>query len=37
MRLEIREISNTVGEKWLKIDVIDNGKGFNEADLPYVF
>jgi two-component system phosphate regulon sensor histidine kinase PhoR len=35
--LEIREISDTIGEKWLKIDVIDNGKGFNEADLPYVF
>jgi two-component system phosphate regulon sensor histidine kinase PhoR len=37
IRLEIREISDTIGEKWLKIDVIDNGKGFNEADLPYVF
>jgi two-component system phosphate regulon sensor histidine kinase PhoR len=35
--LEIQEISDTIGEKWLKIDVIDSGKGFNEADLPYVF
>ena len=37
IRLEIREISDTIGKKWLKIDVIDNGKGFDEADLPYVF
>jgi two-component system phosphate regulon sensor histidine kinase PhoR len=37
IRLEIREISDTIGKKWLRIDVIDNGKGFNEADLPYVF
>jgi two-component system phosphate regulon sensor histidine kinase PhoR len=37
IRLEIQEISDTIGEKWLRIDVIDNGKGFNEADLPYVF
>jgi two-component system, OmpR family, phosphate regulon sensor histidine kinase PhoR len=35
--LEIQDISDTMGEKWLKIDVIDSGKGFNEADLPYVF
>jgi two-component system phosphate regulon sensor histidine kinase PhoR len=37
IRLEIQAISDTIGEEWLKIDVIDSGKGFDEADLPYVF